>query len=312
MEHALAVIHQANPRRLPIEFGFARHQENVTLFVRLPPELAAAAASQVAAHYPAASISRLPDNALAGPPGFATWSVELLLRPDLFPIRRYPQFDDTLNRNVSDPLTAVFATLSPARGDNAHPAIMLTARPASRHRVRRARTAARRLASPFFRAHPRLARLFVLGCTGQWALIRVVARGLGGAASSHGRAVAPTYTSATSTRTHDREDDLQAAADKLGRHLFEVHLRLAVSADPENAARARAQLRQMAGAFGQLRCPAWPASTWDESAGTGTSDRRDQGTADRVRGRGARLGYTLSRTAAFQQRPARSPASWPF
>ena len=57
MEHALAAIHQANPRRLPMEFGFARHQKNVTLFVRSPPELAAAAASQLAAHYPAATMA---------------------------------------------------------------------------------------------------------------------------------------------------------------------------------------------------------------------------------------------------------------
>ena len=169
MEHALAAIHQANPRRLPMEFGFARHQKNVTLLVRSPPELAAAAASQLAAHYPAATMSRLADDALAGPPGSATWSAELRLTPDLFPIRRYPQFDDTLNRNVSDPLTAIFATLASDGADDTHPAIMLTVRPASRHRVRRARAAARRLASPFFRAHPRLARLFALGCTSRWS-----------------------------------------------------------------------------------------------------------------------------------------------
>jgi hypothetical protein len=48
MEHALAAIHQVNPRRLPMEFGFARHQKNVTLLVRSPPELAATAASQQA------------------------------------------------------------------------------------------------------------------------------------------------------------------------------------------------------------------------------------------------------------------------
>jgi hypothetical protein len=91
------------------------------------------------------------------------WSAELRLAPDLFPIRRYPQFDDTLNRNVSDPLTAIFATLSPNAGGDVHPAIMLTVRPASRHRVRRARAAARCLASPFFQAHPRLAHLYALG-----------------------------------------------------------------------------------------------------------------------------------------------------
>ena len=254
MEHALAAIHQANPRRLPMEFGFARHQKNVTLLVRSPPGLAATAASQLAAHYPAATMSRLADDTLAGPPVSDHWSAELRLTPDLFPIRRYPQFDDTLNRNVSDPLTAIFATLTSDGGHDIHPAIMLTVRPASRHRVRRARAAAARLASPFFRAHPRLARLYAMGCTSRWSLIRLSARVLGRLAFSDAHAAGPT-SSATSARTHDREDDLQAAVDKLGRHLFEVHLRLTVSAGPGNAARATAQLRRMAGAFGQFTVP---------------------------------------------------------
>lgn len=255
MEHALAAIHQANPGRLPMDFGFARHQKNVTLFARAPPELVAVAASQLAAHYPAATISRLADDALAAPSGSATWSAELRLTPDLFPIRRYPQFDDTLNRNVSDPLTAIFATLASEGGDHAHPVIVLIVRPASRHRVRRARAAARRLATPFFRAHPRLACLFALGCTNRSALIRVVARVVGAVASSNGRTAGPTFSSATSARTHDREDDLQAAVDKLGRHLFEVHLSLSISGGRKDVARVKAQIRRMAGAFGQFTVP---------------------------------------------------------
>jgi hypothetical protein len=94
MEHALAGRHQADFRRLPTGFGFARHRKNVTLLVRSLPELAAAAASQLAARYPAATMSRLADDAPAGPPGSATWSAGLRLRPDLFPIRlrRLPRF----------------------------------------------------------------------------------------------------------------------------------------------------------------------------------------------------------------------------
>jgi hypothetical protein len=45
VELALAAIQKANPRRLPIEFGFARHLKNVILLARTPPEAAAAAAS---------------------------------------------------------------------------------------------------------------------------------------------------------------------------------------------------------------------------------------------------------------------------
>ena len=164
MEHALAAIHQANPRRLPMEFGFARHQKNVTLLVRSPPELAAAATSQLAAHYPAATISRLADDALAAPPGYAIWSAELRLAPDLFPIRRYPQFDDTLNRNVSDPLTAISRRWPRTNGARFHASIIITVSPAMRRRVRRPAPCAR-LASPFFRNGHRLAHWYALTCT---------------------------------------------------------------------------------------------------------------------------------------------------
>jgi hypothetical protein len=40
---------------------------------------------------------RLPNDALAAPAGFTTWSADVWLTPDIFPIRRYPQFDDVLN-----------------------------------------------------------------------------------------------------------------------------------------------------------------------------------------------------------------------
>jgi hypothetical protein len=56
MEQALAAIHQANPRRLPIEFSFGIHEQTLVLFCQFPPELAAAVTGQLAAHFPTATI----------------------------------------------------------------------------------------------------------------------------------------------------------------------------------------------------------------------------------------------------------------
>ncbi len=61
--------------------------------------------------------------------------------------------------------------------------------------------------------------------------------------------------STTPGRQHDREDDLQAASDKLGRLLFSVHIRFTVRASPQQESAARAKLREMAGAFGQFAAP---------------------------------------------------------
>lgn len=111
MEQALATIHQANTKRLPIEFGFGVHRGTVALRCRFPTELAATVTSQLAAHYPAATVERVTEDP-AKPPESREWSIELRLHPDLFPIRRYAQFDDPLNRNVSDPLTGIFRLTS--------------------------------------------------------------------------------------------------------------------------------------------------------------------------------------------------------
>jgi hypothetical protein len=59
----------------------------------------------------------------------------------------------------------------------------------------------------------------------------------------------------TSARTHDREEDLQAASDKLGRHIYEVHIRLQVSVPARHDAAAHSLIRHMAGAFGQFTVP---------------------------------------------------------
>jgi len=55
----------------------------------------------------------------------------------------------------------------------------------------------------------------------------------------------------TSTcRLHEREDDLQAAADKLGDHLFETNLRLVVEAPASLNTQTQERLRRMTGALG--------------------------------------------------------------
>ena len=255
MEQALAAIHQANADRLPIEFAFGVHGKTVALFCRFPAELAATVTAQLAAHYPAASIERLGGTVPAPAEKFQTWTAELRLHPELFPIRRYAQFDDMLNRNVSDPLTGIFAALTPGDAGRFPASIVITTRPAKSRRIRQARKAVRRLASPFFRSHSALARWYATACGSRRTTTRILARLVSILSRGSRHPVERPSLATSSTRTHDREEDLQAATDKLGRHLFEAHIRLSVAAAPEDAVRAQTRLRQMAGAFGQFTVP---------------------------------------------------------
>ena len=79
-------------------------------------------------------------------------------------------------------------------------------------------------------------------------------------------------------RSHDREDNLQAAADKLGRHLFETHCRIVVFGPQTDAQAAGAQIQRIAGAFAHFTLP--------RMATFRVSPVRRHGTRDHSRGRG--------------------------
>jgi hypothetical protein len=54
----------------------------------------------------------------------------------------------------------------------------------------------------------------------------------------------------STSRSHEREEDLQAASEKVGGHLFESTIRLTVNAMPNDKSIALERLNRMAGAFG--------------------------------------------------------------
>jgi len=274
VEQVLAAMHQANLARLPITLTFASLERTLRLFCRVPPELAPAMMAQLGAQYPDATIERLPDAALTPADAHTTWSAESYLRPDVFPIRRYAQFEDLLNRNISDPLTAIFAALAPNRHATAR--IDITIRPAARRRMKQARKLLRKLASPFFRAHPAFARAYAVSATHPRTLIRLAGRCLGTIVR---KSSSPFASGIPATaRSHDREDSLQAAADKLGRHLFETHCRIVVFGPQTDAQVARAQIQHIAGAFGHFTLP--------RMATFHVFPVRRHGMRDRSRGRG--------------------------
>src|SRR4051794_25948870 len=161
MEQALAAIHEGAPRRSPVTLWFARHGDSVTLICAFPDELRSVIEGQLYAQYPDCRLERLPEEALAPPAGHRSWTADLRLHPDLFPCRRHPQFEDALNRTTADPLTAILTTLARERGGRVHASVQIVLRPARAGVRRRAQRCLRRLASPFFRAHHRLAHAYL-------------------------------------------------------------------------------------------------------------------------------------------------------
>jgi hypothetical protein len=242
IEKALAAIHQAMPASAAIALEFGEHEGRVGLFMTFPDELQQVVTSPVIANYPQAVLVEAQEDSN----GWHTWHLTIRLAPDLFPILRHAQFEDLANRTFADPIDGLLHASIPTSELRCR--IQMTVSRTSARARSRALEAVRHLNGPFLRHHHRIAHWYSEHITA--SRLRLVAGLIGwflgaGHEGQHNR-VLETSTS----RLHDREDDLQAASDKLSGHLFDCRICLEVSASEDHRDEAMDRLRVMAGAFG--------------------------------------------------------------
>src|SRR5690349_12316201 len=96
MERALAAVHQAHRLSEPISLIYGTLSERVGLFVQFADHLEELVTGPITANYPNCTLA--PVASLdEPPPGWRTWSAQLHLTPEIFPILRHAQFEDLLN-----------------------------------------------------------------------------------------------------------------------------------------------------------------------------------------------------------------------
>jgi|SRR5579863_460823 len=246
MERVLAVIHQANRRRVPICFEYGTHEGRAGLFLHVPDALSGLVTNPITANYPNCSI--IPVQSDEGVSlEWETWSAELDLVPELYPILRHAQFEDLLNGTFADPIASVLRSIRPDGRVRCRIEIILT--PAFERRCRVAAHAVKRLDREFFHRHHRLAHYYAAHITQRHGWFPAWVLGLV-AAGTH---ASPRTTLDTSTsRLHDREDDLVAASEKVGGNLFNAHIRLIAEAPADDHRLAFDRIQQMAGAVGSF------------------------------------------------------------
>src|SRR5437867_1693883 len=110
MEKALAAIHQANHKRQPMSLVYGTHEGRVALFVRSLQSMEELVTDPIIASYPNCSIATIEDSGLC-PKGWETWTADLELVPELFPILRHAQFEDMLNHNFADPVSGLLRAI---------------------------------------------------------------------------------------------------------------------------------------------------------------------------------------------------------
>ena len=242
MERALAAIHQSQWHDGEIALVFAAKDDQVALFLQFDDHQEELVAGPITAHYPNCGLTTV-EKIDAAPAGWKTWFAELALQPELFPILRHAQFEDLLNGNFADPVSGILRAVMPGEGIRCSVALRIA--PASRSRQRIAAEALRLLDREFFRHRHGLAAYYAEHVTRR----RWSARLLGFMAQ---RSPHPSHTNLDTSggRAHDREQDLQAAAGKIGGHLFECRIHLIVHAPADAHEFAVDRIRQMAGAFG--------------------------------------------------------------
>jgi hypothetical protein len=243
MEKALAAIHQAHPRQSPITLVYGAADGQVALMLQCSEAERDTILGPIAASYPHCSLFAV--EVPAAPTGWATWCADVRLSPELYPILRHAQFEDLLNHTFADPVCSLLRAVRP--DESLQCRVEISVVPASRRRCRTAREAVRLLDRSFFRAHHMLAAFFARNIVrGRWRWLAWLLGRLAARSESPGHTLLETSTS----RLHEREENLQAAADKFGGHLFECRMQLAVHAPAERKAEAAERLRSMAGALG--------------------------------------------------------------
>ncbi len=244
MERALAAIHQANRDRLPITLQYGTRAGRVGLFLRFGEQFRELVTGPIAANYPNCSIVSAESEEGSTDAG-ATWCADLLLSPEIFPILRHAQFEDLLNGTFADPITNILRAIRVDCGLNCR--VEITIAPASSRRRRTATRATQRLDREFFRHHHELAHFYASRITRRWSWIPAWMLGVIalGTPAAHRTAL-----DTSASRAHEREEDLQAASEKIGGHLFETQIRLIVQGPAHREHDAIDRLHQMTGAFG--------------------------------------------------------------
>ena len=115
IEKALAAIHQANYLRQTMSLEFGGQEGRVALFLRSLHKMEEFIVGPITANYPNCSITTVEQNK-PRPNGWETWTADLELAPELFPILRHAQFEDMLNWNFGDTSAAVCCRMKNSSG----------------------------------------------------------------------------------------------------------------------------------------------------------------------------------------------------
>ena len=274
----MAALHslKGGDQKVGLEIG--NIDGKIALFVRASEGAVQLAESQLYAQYPDVDIEHIPEDPFVVADDEEAVSLDLtLVDPEVFPIKRHPQFDDILTRVNVDPIAGITSTLSRFKVPGMRGHVQIVMKPIGggfrRRAIRFLPLLTKGIASasqPYQRFFTRiqLARgwrrlvflpvSILMGGFRAWPGFSKLMKG------------APSMTTGEATdsfdpeeeeirnassRSHDREDPVAAALDKVNRLLFLCNVRVTVVCPKGQKAAATQKLTEIAGSFQQFSLP---------------------------------------------------------
>ncbi|HVW66908.1 MAG TPA: type IV secretion system DNA-binding domain-containing protein [Candidatus Peribacteraceae bacterium] len=275
LETVLSSLHSLHGKEGMVSLEIGTSEGKIGLFARSSEHASSLVESQLYGQYPDAEIEPVPVDTFEPKEGEAVVYVDLTLsEPEVFPIKRYPQFSDLVSKQTIDTIAGVTSTLVryPKLGMRGH--VSVTFSPMDEKYRRKALKLLPFLEKGLSKHFPAYEKLFAKAhlARGKKKLLYLpLDLFMGGFRARFSGFEPKTSVSLltgeatesehghdelkASMRSHEREDKLMAAADKVNRLLFKANVRVSVITPLSLKNEAVAKVQEIAGSFRQFTLP---------------------------------------------------------
>ncbi|NOS67724.1 MAG: type IV secretion system DNA-binding domain-containing protein, partial [Candidatus Peribacteraceae bacterium] len=272
MEAVLSSLHSLKGKD-PVSLEIGLCEGKIALFARSSVQAGPLVESQLYAQYPDAEIEPVPVNTFEAGPGEIVLSTDLsLLDPEVFPIKRFPQYVDMVTRQMIDTIAGITSSMVryPVPGMRGH--VSVTILPIGKSYRRRALRFLPLLMKGLPKHLDWYEDLFAkIHLARGWRRLAYFPLDMlmGGFRAWFIKLPSLSLSTETGTdirddddeenvvgmRNHDRENKETGAVDKLNRLLFTCNVRISVITPASGRAAAEAKVEEIAGSFRQFNLP---------------------------------------------------------
>ncbi|MFA6305245.1 MAG: TraM recognition domain-containing protein [Candidatus Gracilibacteria bacterium] len=260
-EQIFATLHAFS--REVVSFEIANIGRSIRFFVVLPEKLVDGVESQIYAQYPDAEIEKVVDYAKKNDEVKNAVMVELKMKnSDVYPIKRYSQFEDRLSKVAVDPIAGITSSLVKLSDVDEQVWVQIVTTPLSDRWKNIFVKCVKILDNGIFGHIESLEILYAKAFITRKIWPKIVFFPLYFLFWLHGLFVnarigekADMELEELTSKSHDRESDIDAAIDKVVRPLFDVSIRILYLPKRKNEEMAKMKLTEIVGAFKQFNFP---------------------------------------------------------